>query len=83
MQSLKMHGLVLLGCLCLVLPGVRSGETCYDGVGGNLGTGDRASGHNLQWTKVEKLRIREHVFIFLDSTPLPPLTLAFGYLLNG
>ena len=73
MQSLKMHGLVLLGCLCLVLPGVRSGETCYDGVGGNLGTGDRASGHNLQWTKVEKTSNQGTCFYFPGQyTPPPP-----------
>ena len=47
-----MRGLTLIGCICLAVPGVRSGETCYEGAGGNLGTGDRASGHNLQWTKV-------------------------------
>jgi peroxiredoxin (alkyl hydroperoxide reductase subunit C) len=42
---------LIAACLCLAVPGVRSGETCYEGAGGNLGTGERASGHNLQWTK--------------------------------
>eukprot|EP00088_Acartia_fossae_P047915 TRINITY_DN520_c0_g1_i1.p1 TRINITY_DN520_c0_g1~~TRINITY_DN520_c0_g1_i1.p1 ORF type:complete len:238 (+),score=39.66 TRINITY_DN520_c0_g1_i1:28-741(+) len=40
----------LLVILALTLLGVSSGdETCHDG--GASGTGDKASGHNLQWTK--------------------------------
>ena len=41
--------LFVLGLTFLL--GVSSGdESCDDG--GAVGTGDRASGHNLQWTKV-------------------------------
>ena len=79
MQALNMHGLILFGCLCLVLPGVMSGETCYDGVGGNLGTGDRASGHNLQWTKVDKSLNQGICFDFHDH----PSPLSYQFLFTA
>ena len=41
----------------VALLAVSSGdETCHDG--GAVGTGDRASGHNLQWTKVENAKLK-------------------------